>query len=198
MEDKMKVKILSLIVILSMVLCVQAFAGGKKESPPTEKEKIKQLRSHIAYSENKLKQTYDWTDKLALYNDVIFSIENFIESSNDPSLIKDMKKTLSDWQARASEFHKVMEELYDTLEPAMKERAIEIARARYPNRELEKVTTIDLEDIKVGEFLYEYYTYRISMRGTILGLTTATVDVIVTGQINMRNNTMQVLKAEIR
>jgi len=193
----MKSKVLSFMVIFSMVLCVQAFAGGKKESS-TIKENDKQLQNYIAESENKLKLIYDWEEKDQLYKDVISSINDFIWSSDNMSITNKYEKIAADWERRHNEFLSVTDGLIENLKSEMRDGAITMAKTRYPNRDLDNISVIGSDYEKRDDSIYQTFTYRVVMRGTVLGITTANVDVIVKGQINMRNNTKQILEARIK
>jgi hypothetical protein len=193
----MKGKTLSLTVIFLCFFCVQIFAGGKKDSP-VKNEQFKQLQKYIADSENELKNIYDWDDKIYLYSHVILSIRSLIEESTDQSIIDNLQEILSDWEDRLWDFSYTIEELSNDLESAMQRRAIELAKARVRNSDFESISLISSDDDSYGGFIYLTNTYKIMMRGNILGIIGTPVDVSVKGQINMRNNTMQVLEANIR
>jgi len=89
--------------------------------------------------------------------------------------------------------------LAQKLDTLMQKRAAELSKARYKNADIEKITCIDTRGyINNGTIIRAVNTYRVSMRGNIIGLIGRDVDVIVTGDINYRNKNIQVLEANIK
>jgi hypothetical protein len=86
----------------------------------------------------------------------------------------------------------------DNLSRSMQMRAIELARARHYNSNFEGISLVNSYSEMNGNFFYMVNTYKVVMRGAILGIITNTVEVTVTGRIDVRNNTIQVLEANIR
>jgi hypothetical protein len=89
------------------------------------------------------------------------------------------------------------EKLMNELESEMQSRAIEMAKARHRNSDLETISVTDRETSNSEEFIYVSIKYKVLMRGNILGIIGNNVDVIVRGQINMRNKTIKVLDTKI-
>ena len=93
------------------------------------------------------------------------------------------------------------EEFYESLDDlslSMQQRAVELAKARHRNTDFEEISLIDSDIDMDGEFINVINTYRVLMRGNILGIIGRYVDVTVTGRINSRNDTIQVLGANIQ
>jgi hypothetical protein len=90
------------------------------------------------------------------------------------------------------------DELEKELDSSMQKRAIELARARHRNTDFEEISLIDSDFEMNSEFITVINTYKVLMRGNILGIIGHYIDVTVTGRINLRNDTVQVLEASIR
>jgi len=92
------------------------------------------------------------------------------------------------------------EELFIKLDSLMQERAVELAKARVKNADVEKISYLESLSmyIKDGYIVIPKNVYRVSMRGNILGLIGHNVDVIITGEINFRNNNINILEANVR
>jgi hypothetical protein len=90
------------------------------------------------------------------------------------------------------------DELINDLDLSMQMRAIELSRARHNNSNFEEISLTDSDIEVAGPYIYMVNTYRVIMRGAILGIVRNIVDVTVRGQIDGRNNSMQILRADIR
>jgi hypothetical protein len=89
-------------------------------------------------------------------------------------------------------------ELANDLDLLMQKRAIELSKARQRNADFEEISLIN-SNIKMNDdFINIVNIYEVLMRGNIFGIVGHIVNVTVTGQINLRNNTIQVLEANIR
>jgi len=88
--------------------------------------------------------------------------------------------------------------LADDLDLLMQKRAIELAKARQKNTDFEKISLINSNMNMNGDFINIVNTYEVIMRGNLLGIIGHIVNVKVTGQINLRNDTIQVLEANIK
>jgi hypothetical protein len=195
----MKRKIPSLMVIFFVTL----FISACKSSPANVEqdmgnEHFEQLLKYITDSENELNSSWDWDEKIQLFWAVDFAIDDFIENSNDRALISHLEEIQYDWSEKRWDFFHTINTLSNDLERSMQRRAIEMAQARHRNSNLEDISLINSDDGKYGGYIYIANTYKILMRGNILGIIGNYVDVTVRGQINMRNNTMQILEATIR
>jgi hypothetical protein len=88
--------------------------------------------------------------------------------------------------------------LEEELEYDMRIRAIELAQARYRNSDLEKINRIDSISQTDGDIRYLTNTYKVTMRGNILGIISNEVEVVVIGEINNRKHNVKVLEARIQ
>jgi hypothetical protein len=88
--------------------------------------------------------------------------------------------------------------LEEELEYDMRIRAIELAQARYRNSDLEKINRIDSISQTDGDIRYLTNTYKVTMRGNILGIISNEVEVVVYGEINIRKYNIKVLEARIQ
>jgi len=89
-------------------------------------------------------------------------------------------------------------ELADALDSQMQKRAIELSKARQRNSDFEDIS-LTHRNIKMnGDIIDIVSTYEVLMRGNILGVIGHRVNVTVTGQININNNTVQVIDANIK
>jgi len=194
-KNKIKNKVLSLVIIFSMVLCVMGCAtnvGGKKESSAKQ---LKPLKDYIAYSEKQLKQIYNWKDKERLYLDVISSIKNYIISYDDQSSINKIQKKLSSWEDKYLKFSNTTDKLMNDLKSEMEKSAIEIVRVRYPDIAPEELISSNPETIEIennGIFMYVNMSFGNS-HIIYRRKSYPSVSITVRGLINMRNNTMLVL-----
>jgi hypothetical protein len=91
-----------------------------------------------------------------------------------------------------------MDKLENELDRNMRERAIELSKARHRNSDLKDILLISNEISKDGGFINITKTYEVSMIGNILGIIGNTDRVTVTGQIDTRNNTTRILEAYFR
>jgi hypothetical protein len=94
--------------------------------------------------------------------------------------------------------HLIDDRLINALDLSMQARAIELSKARHYNSTFEEISLTDRDIEVVGTYIYMVNTYRVIMRGNILGIVRNIVDVTVRGQINVLNNSTQVLEANIR
>jgi hypothetical protein len=189
----MKSKILSLAVIFFVILCVQSFAQ-------TQNEKLNQIRNLINDSERRLNLISDWNDKIKIYNKVISEVENaYWESTND-ELDSELEKILNDWEDRRWKYIDTINNLYESLVNSMERRAIDMSKARHSLSEIDEVTLTEINNESRGGYMYITATYKIELWAYLLGIKTvgSTDNVTVKGQINMRNNTMQVTEANIQ
>jgi len=88
--------------------------------------------------------------------------------------------------------------LEEELEYDMRIRAIELAQARYRNSDLEKINRIDSFSQTEGDIRYVTNTYKVLMRGNILGIISNEVEVVVIGEINIRKYNVKILEARIQ
>lgn len=64
-------------------------------------EQFDELKKYIADSEKKIESILDYEEKIDLCRQVMLTIDNFPENSNDKSLIVYLEKAKSDWKNRA-------------------------------------------------------------------------------------------------
>jgi len=92
---------------------------------------------------------------------------------------------------------KSMLELEEELDYDMRIRAIELAKARHRNSDFERINRIDTRSQTNGDIRLLTNTYKVFVRGNILGIIGNEVEVIVTGEINIRSNNVRILDAKI-
>jgi len=88
--------------------------------------------------------------------------------------------------------------LEEELDNQMRMRAIELAQARYKNTDFDKINRIDSTSKTNADIRLITNTYKVFVRGNILGIMSYEVDVIVAGEINIRTNNVRVLEAKFR
>jgi len=93
--------------------------------------------------------------------------------------------------------NKSMLELEEELDYDMRIRAIELAKARHRNSDFERINRIDTRSQTNGDIRFLTNTYKVFVRGNILGIIGNEVEVIVTGEINIRSNNVRILDAKI-
>jgi len=83
---------------------------------------------------------------------------------------------------------------------SMRSRAINLAieSQRNRNTEFEEISIINSNTTRNGDIINIVNNYRVIMRGTIIGLIGHHVDVTVIGQLNLLNNSMSIISANIR
>jgi len=92
---------------------------------------------------------------------------------------------------------KSMLELEEELDYDMRIRAIELAQARHRNSDFERINRIDSRSQTNGDIRHLVNTYKVYVRGNILGIIGNEVEVIVTGEINTLSNNVRILDAKI-
>jgi len=148
-----------------------------------------------------LNSNWNWPNGISYNNGIVkyyepikmvFPVGDIIISIYDSSILQKQQIGSVEW------FLSKDYELAGDLDLLMQSRAIELSKARQRNTDFEKISLINSDINMNGDFIYVVNTYKVLMRGNILGIIGHYVDVTVKGQINLRNNTIQVLEAKIR
>jgi len=180
------------------VLVILFVISRATAAPSHDKGKFDDLQKFINDSENAIKLLYDYEVKMKLCENVISSIDEFIENSNDKKLITSIQKNRSIWKNRYDEYYELLIDLSYSLENEMQKRAIEIANARHKHSKFESIELIDSDISKYDDSIYLTETYKVITRGTILGIIGNVDNIAVQGKIDMRNNKIQVIEAKVK
>ena len=139
-----------------------------------------------------------YSDGIVYYNEpirMVFPVENiWFEYDFVP------KRQIGSIEWTFVSYMSKYEELLNTLNTSMERRAIQLSinHHRGRNTEFESIELINSREERRGSLIYIVNDYRSIMRGTIMGIIGHFVEVNVRGVINMRDNTTQILEANIR
>lgn len=164
----------------------------EEQQKKQQEERYNQLQKVINSSESAFSTTYDYQEKINLCRQTISVIDDFLRISEDQQANDSIKITRRTWVNRYDEQVGIFNSLLDSLEKNLKSKAEDLSKKRHPASRIEKMTLVDRSMTKSGYFINVTNTYRVSMRGAALGITTYDLQVTVKGQINMRYDTIQV------